>query len=254
VKVGKRCALVLLFVLVAGAASAASTPDLYNGGDPHEGIGQGDTKDLARGVTYAASAFPLRVRVRPPDGLWGGVQYESGPYRFIQLNHLHASGAPVLHGVGYVTLEAAKNATPSAAAAIKRLRSTPHIQAGPIKPTHIAGFAGQEFDATIVGSDLSGTCPGGGKCPAVVSFAPFLTNHHCGFCGDAKFQPREAHDVKAAGKGERFRIIAFEARGKTVIVYIESIYADQPKFPPAKLFPTFLPYAQKMLANVTFPD
>lgn len=252
---GKRSLLVISLTLLAtSAAIAGSTPDLHDAGDQHEGIGQGDTKPLQRGASYTASAFPVSVRVRPPDRLWGGVQFETGAYRFIQLNHLHASGTAPLHGVGYITLEAAKVATPSAATAIKRLRATPHIQAGPIKPTRLAGLAGQEFDATIVGSDLSGTCTGGVKCPAVVSFAPFLPNQHCGFCGDARFEPhRETLDVKAAGKGQLFRIIALNVRGKTVIVYIESIYAAQPEFPPAKLFPTFLPYAQQMLAAISFP-
>ena len=222
---GIRSLLVVSLALVATtAATAGSTPDLYNGGDPHEGIGQGDTKPLQRGASYTASAFPVRVRVRPPDRLWGGVQYESGAYRFVQLNHRHVSGTAPLRGVGYITLEAAKVATPSAPAAIKRLRATPHVQAGAIKPTRVDGFAGQEFDATIVGSDLSGTCAGGVNCPAVVSLAPFLTNHHCGFCGDARFQPhRETHDVKAAGRGQLFRIITLNVHGKTVIVYIESI-------------------------------
>jgi hypothetical protein len=85
-----------------------------------------------------------------------------------------------------------------------------------------------------------------------VSFAPFRTNHHCGFCGDARFHPRETLDVKAALTGQLFRVIVLSAHRKVVVIYFESIFADQPKFPPAKLFPTFLPYAQKMLASVSF--
>jgi len=94
---------------------------------------------------------------------------------------------------------------------------------------------------------------GGNTCPAIVSFAPFLTNHHCGFCGDVRFHPhRETLDVKAAGKGQLFRIIVLSVRSKTVIIYVESNYADQKNFPPAKIFPTFLPYARKMLAAISF--
>jgi hypothetical protein len=38
-----------------------------------------------------------------------------------------------------------------------------------------------------------------------------------------------------------------------VVIYLESGFADQPRFPPAKLFPTFLPYARQMLASLIFP-
>jgi hypothetical protein len=252
----------LIALLAACSAAAGSTvgvasapPDVHSFGDTHEGIGQGDTQPLRAGVIYQASAFPLAVRLRAPDSRWGGVQDESGRFRFVQLNHLRTPvGSPPLHGVGYITLEAARGSTPSATEAIKRLHATPHLKAGPITPTRLAGYDGEQFDATIVGSDLSGTCLGGNTCPAVVSFAPFLTNHHCGFCGDAKLEPRkETHDVKAALRGQIFRIIALDVRGKTVVVYVESGYADQPRFPPAKTYPTFLPYARQLLATLRFP-
>jgi hypothetical protein len=63
----------------------------------------------------------------------------------------------------------------------------------------------------------------------------------------------ETKDVKFAGKGQLFRIIVIDVRGKTVVIYVESGYADQPRFPPAKTFPTFSPYAQQMLASLRFP-
>jgi hypothetical protein len=162
-------------------------------------------------------------------------------------------GTPALTGVGYITLESATAATPSAAKTLANLRATPHMKVGPTRAITVAGLRGKVFDATVTGSDLSGTCPGGGACPKVVSLAPFLKNHHCGYCGDSQFQPRETHDVKAALKGQLFRIIVLRARGRTVVIYIESIYAVQKKHPPAKQFPTFVPYAQKMLAHITLP-
>jgi hypothetical protein len=155
--------------------------------------------------------------------------------------------------VGYITLESAKVATPSAAKTLANLRATPHMSIGPTKAVTVAGLRGKMFDATVTGSDLSGTCPGGRACPKVVSFAPFRTNHHCGFCGDAKLQPhRETLDVKAALKGQLFRVIVVSAHRKVVVIYIESIYAIQKKHPPSKLFPTFLPAAQKMLSAISF--
>jgi hypothetical protein len=84
-----------------------------------------------------------------------------------------------------------------------------------------------------------------------ISLAPFTTNHHCGFCEETMHG--ETLDVKYAGDGSLFRIIALGVRGKTVVIYIESDYANQPRFPPTKTFPTFLRYAQKMLATLTFP-
>jgi hypothetical protein len=43
-----------------------------------------------------------------------------------------------------------------------------------------------------------------------------------------------------------------ERSRKTVVIYIESIFPVQKKFSPVKLIPTFLPYAQKMLAGISF--
>jgi len=37
-----------------------------------------------------------------------------------------------------------------------------------------------------------------------------------------------------------------------LVIYIESNYADQKKYPPTKIFATFTPYAQKMLAGIWF--
>jgi hypothetical protein len=184
----------------------------------------------------------MATLLRPPDDRWGGVQFESGRFRFIQLHHLRVGSAP-LHGSGYITIEAAKGPTASAAKTIERLRATPNIQAGPLKSASIAGFAGKAFDATIVGSDR--------PKPLGISLAPFTTNRHCGFC--TKTMHGETQDVKFAGKGQLFRIIVVAIQGKTVVIYVESGFADQPRFPPAKMFPTFLPYAKQMLSTLTFP-
>jgi hypothetical protein len=249
-----RFVVLVAAIASAGVASAAGSIDLHDGGDPHEGIGQADPgTQLQPGSAYTASKFAVAVSIRAPDALWGGVQHESGNYRFVQLAHLHRAGTPPLTGVGYITLESAKVATPSVAKTLSNLRATPHMSIGPTKAVTVAGLRGKMFDATVTGSDLSGTCPGGGACPQVVSFAPFRTNHHCGFCGDAKIDPRETQDVKVADEGELFRVIVVNAHGKVVVIYIESIYAAQKKFPPSKLFPTFLPAAQKMLATISFP-
>jgi hypothetical protein len=66
----------------------------------------------------------------------------------------------------------------------------------------------------------------------------------------------ETQDVKFAGEGQVFRVFVLNARGKVVVVYVESLFAGttaqaRKKFPTSKLFPTFLPYAQKMLASIS---
>jgi hypothetical protein len=58
---------------VAGAALAAvrgAPVDLYK-----TNAAFGDDHPLAKGVTYRATLFPLRIAVRPTDGLWRGSQW-----------------------------------------------------------------------------------------------------------------------------------------------------------------------------------
>jgi hypothetical protein len=238
------------FAVAALAVAVAGGPiNLYTGAYEHESIGQGNTKAVQRGVAYQANEFPIALRLRPPDDHWRGVQYTSGAFRFVQLSHLRTGTTP-LHGVGYLTIEAGTGSTPSAATVLRNLRATPHIAEGQTKPIRIAGFAGKAFDATIVGTDSPPICKTI-RCAKGVSFAPFTTNRHCGFCNHTMHG--QTQDVKFAGTGQRFRIIVIDVRGKTVVIYLESVFADQPTFPPAKIFPTFLPYAQQMLANLAFP-
>jgi hypothetical protein len=246
-----RAALTVLAVasVLGGAtiATASSLGDIYNYGDIHESVGQspphptrqGDHPRFRQGVTYKANAVPLLITLRDRDGYWGGAQFESGRFRFVQLFHSHRSGDPPLKGVGLITFEAATGATPSVAATVQHLHGTPQIDAGPITPASVAGFAGKQFDATILGT------------AAGISLFPFTKDLHCGYC--TQTMHGETLDAKFAGKGTLFRIIVVGVRGKTVVIYLESLFAIQPKYPPAKLFPMFLPYAQKMLATVRFP-
>jgi len=229
-----------------GIAWAAGQVDVYNGGDLHESVGQADQKDFTRGVTYEARTFPIAIRIRPPDSLWGGVQLHSGRFGFVQLLHRKAGSTP-LNGRGNITFETASGRTPSVAATLRNLLSTPQIDAGRVTAVRVGGFSGKSFDATITGTDRLPPDPPG------ISLAPFTTNRHCGFC--TKTMNGETLDHKWARKGQLFRIMVLGVRGRTVVVYLESTYNDSTtrKYPPDKTFPTFLPYAQKLLANVTFP-
>ena len=229
-----------LSLIVLSAAAAGGPADLLNSGDPHESLGQADGKDLTRGVTYAASTFALPVRFRPPDGRWIGVQQQSRQFRFVQLGHLHTGNVPV-HGRGTITLEASTDATPSVAKTIRRLHATPNMRVSAIKPVRIAGFSGLAFNGTITGTD-----PGNRG----ISLTPFTTPHHCGYCEVTL--NHEGLDNRFAGKGQLLRIMAIDVRGKTVVVFLESDF-PQPGFPAEKTFPTFVPYAEKLLATLQFP-
>jgi hypothetical protein len=240
-------AIVSAALTTSALAIAAVPVDLFNGGDTHESVGQVDTKDLQRGVTYRASAFPLALRLRPPDGRWGGVQVESGRFRFVQLGHQRTGTVP-RHGVGVITIESAKGATPSVDRTVEQLHGTPKLEAGPITTARVAGFAGKTFDATITGIDPGHYDPAAQKG---ISLVPFTTNHHCGYCTGTMHG--ETQDAKYAAKDQLFRIIVIDVRGKTVVIYLESTYHDQPKFLPQQTFPTFLPYARQMLASLRFP-
>jgi hypothetical protein len=178
--------------------------------------------------------------------LWEGVQLQSGTFRFVQLHHLKAGNVPA-HGTGLVTLEARAGQTGSVAATIQHLHSTPLIQAGPVTPARVASFGGKAFDATIVGIDKGNYDPNAARG---IALAPFTANRHCGYCTDTMHG--ETQDFKFAAKDELFRIIVIDVRGKTVVIYLEST-GSPPKFPATQVFPTFLPYAQQMLATLSLP-
>jgi hypothetical protein len=243
----RKIALFAGVAVVALASAALATASgaivLGNGGDLHEGVGQADFKTkLDRGSVYTADKFPVALRIHPPTPSWAGVQLESGKYRFIQLGHLHVPGTPVLAGVGYITLESATTATPSVSKTLANLRATPKLKASPTKATRIFGLPAKMFDATVTAIDR----PGAGG----LSINPFTVNHHCGFC--TRTDHGETKDVKVGEPSQLFRIIVVRTHGRTVVIYVESTYAAQKKYPPAKIFPTFLPYAQKMLAHISF--
>jgi hypothetical protein len=243
--------LVLALLGTAGSASApaqrvqtvapAAVPD---GGPLTESLGQADARPLQPSVTYAATRFPIALRVRPGEPRWAGIQLHSGRFEFLQLEHMRTGSVP-LHGRGALTLESGTGPLPSVTATVAKLHATPLIDAGPITTARVAGHVGKAFDATITGVD-----PGNEG----IAFVPFTLEHQppCGFCTSTL---KETLDYKFAGKGQLFRIIVIDVRGKTVVIYLESMYDDAPNraHPPAQSFPTFVPYAERLLARMTFP-
>jgi hypothetical protein len=187
------------------------------------------------------------MRIRPPDARWEGVQLQSRTFRFVQFNHVRARNVASSDGTGLVTLEGRAGRTGSVATTIQKLHATPKIEAGRITPARVAGFAGKSFDATVVGFDSGHYDPNAAKG---ISLAPFTTNRHCGYC--TATMHGETQDFKFEAKGELFRVVVIDVRGKTVVIYLETT-GSPPKYPATQVFPTFLPYAQKMLATLRFP-
>ena len=236
----------LVSLAAAGMATAGGAIVLGDRGNPHEGIGQGDFKTfLVRGRVYTANKFPVALKIHTPGPQWAGGQLESGKYRFVQLMHLHVPGSAPLTGFGYITLESGTTATPSVAKTLAKLKATPHLKTGPTKTTTVAGLHASMFTATVTADD--GPDAGG------TSIVPWTVNHHCGFC--TGWNHGVTKDLKVGGHGQLFRIFVLRVHGRTVVIYIESTYfpgRGSRKYPPAKTFPTFLPYAQKMLAHISF--
>src|SRR5438067_2249728 len=82
----KRNLLFLIVALaVASVASASTTPPLRVLGlrSARSDFQPRDTKPpaLRAGVTYAATMFPIPLRVTPPDGSWAGGQGKSVEFK-----------------------------------------------------------------------------------------------------------------------------------------------------------------------------
>ena len=247
-KLGRTLTMAVAAVGLAGSAAAgASGPrDIANAGEPagvaahQDNIGWLDQTDVTKGVTYQASTFPVRITFRPPDALWGAVQARGGSYRFVQLYHRFAhdaNGKVTNWGRGLITFEAGTGKTRSVAAVAKTLHATALMTPGKITTTRLAGFRGETFDTTIVG-----TRPGDAGGIALIPFS-----------GD----PRPGGDHLWVTRGQLLRIIVLDVHGTTVVVYIESndnagnntIAAAQNEHS----FPVFLGFVRQMLATVTFP-
>ena len=102
----------------------------------------------------------------------------------------------------------------------------------------VAGTRGRQFDAKITGADPDN--PG-------ISLAPFSKNLPV---ASARKRHGETEGLQIRWKGQRLRIIVLNVRGKTVVVYVESTYADQPRF---RDIPNVSTFAQRLLTAVKFP-
>jgi hypothetical protein len=212
---------------VAASAVAAGLPqdlavsDLFTG--------PGHMTKLAAGTTYQASEFPIALRVTPPDASWAGAEWKSARinkppfYGWAAVGH--GGTNPKVGPRGIVFVMTSYTGTPSVAATVAGLRTrgagATYQATSPIK---LAGFSGVQFDGNVVG-----------KRHLFVPFSP-PTN-------SARYFP----DAIEAEKGEAFRLMVLNVRGKTVVVYIDSYLL------PADQFPTFLTQADGILKTLQFP-
>ena len=181
---------------------------------------------LAAGRNYQARAFPLAIRITPPDGTWAGAQWTTGSshgrpaFGWVALGQL-----PVDDPRGVVSIETAFGPTPSSATIVARLRSAGEAAVyGKTTRVSLAGFHGWQTDGRIVG-----------RFGHV--FVPFSPRN-------AGATPPDSYRLDS---GESFRLIVLDVRGTRVVLFLESI-----KLPP-KEFRAFLATAGRMLESLDFP-
>ncbi len=180
---------------------------------------------LKAAVTYRAGAFPEPFEVTPPERGWGGTQWTATSHGRPAFAGAAFGKPPFGRPRGAINLVTPIGPTPSVADTIGRLRSggsgTTYERTTPVK---IAGFTGRRFDGEVWG-----------KWGHV--FVPF----------SAQTGGASPPDSLRLDKGEVFRIIALNVRGRTVVLVVENWAL------PPEQFAGFLGIAGRMLATLRFP-
>lgn len=184
---------------------------------------------LKAGVTYQANrSFPtVPLRFTTPDGSWSGSQWKTTSWKKKPpfFGWVGIGQGPNSAPLGEISIVTSQQRTRSASSIVNWLRTRGSgAEYGPVSPVKLAGYAGREFDATIVGKEhvfLAFSHPTGSSQPYGDSF--FLD------------------------KGSLVRIIVLNIRGHAVVIYIEkaALTADQ--------FPAFLTRADAILKTLKFP-
>ena len=232
-----RAANVTRSRLVAGAPAVEPSElhesYLLSGLPPPAPRMTGTLTHLRAGVTYQASQLPLAVRLTPPDGSWAGAQWKSarlgfrggGPpfFGWAAVGEGGRGGSGSLEPPrGLIVIMTAYARTPSVATTVARLRaqrlSATYEDPSPVR---LAGFSGVEFDGQVAAGGTH-------------IFVPFSETNHF-------------EDTFFVGGSEAFRVIVLSVRGKTVVVFIDSV-----ALPPDE-FPSFLTKAAKVLSSLRFP-
>jgi hypothetical protein len=199
------------------ASSHAAT-----GAEPELLVSAKSAAMLSAHVAYRASAFPLPLRVTAPDGSWGGAQWKTTSHGRPAFGAIILLRPPLQAPRGDVVVETAFGATPSVAATIERLRAggsgATYEEPSPVT---LAGYSGMQFDGEVWGKWGH-------------PFVPFSPVTHGASPPDAMFLK----------KGEVFRLVALDVKGKTVVLLFENWKL------PADRFPTFLASATRLLGSL----
>jgi hypothetical protein len=181
-------------------------------------------RPIKAGVTYEADSFPLSIRITPPDGTWAGAQWQTSTHGRPAFGWVSVGRLPVRRPRGLIVIETAFGRTPSAPAVLARLRSEGGgVTYGRTTRVSFAGFSGWQIDGRVVGRFGH-------------AFVPFSPK-------SAGASP----DSYALEKGERFRIIVVEVRGKSIVLFLESSELS------AEQFRAFLTAADRVLRSLEFP-
>jgi hypothetical protein len=185
----------------------------------------GKLAPIKAGVSYQASSFPLALRVTPPDGTWASAQWKTSSHGQPAFGWVAFGHPPLDYPLGSIEIETAFGPTPSVAAALARLRSAGGgATFEKTTRVRIAGYPGWQIDGNVFG-----------RFGHV--FVPFTPR-----TGGAS--PPDHYQML---KGETFRVIVLDVRGKRVVVFLESF-----KLTPEQ-FAAFLPEANQILKSLKFP-
>ena len=218
-------ALIVALAVPALAASPRELPTLAERSARNDVTPHGDGPRALLSATYSAKVFPIALRVSVPAG-WRGGQGQSRQFKKTTpaFGWIVLSQGTAAKAQGAITIVSAYGRTPSVAAVVGALHGGHGATYGPTTPVKIAGFSGKQFDGNV-----------DGQGHAFVPFSPRL--HVAAFYSDAF----------AFDRGEAFRVLALDVRGKTVVVFLESAAL------PADQFPAFLTSAGQVLASLRFP-
>jgi hypothetical protein len=183
----------------------------------------GRLTSLHSGVSYQASAFPLALRITPPDETWGGAQWTTSSHGHPAFGWAAFGQGPTNKPPrGVLEIETAYATTPTVASILARLRTAGGgATFGATTRVRLAGFPAWQIDGRVYG-----------KFGHV--FVPFTP----------KTGGASPPDNYKLSPGEAFRLDVLDARGKRIVVIFDSDAL------PADQFPTFLDSAGKLLRSL----
>jgi hypothetical protein len=183
----------------------------------------GKLTTLRAGATYQASAFPLPLRITPPNKTWSGTQWTTSShgqraFGWAAFGQGQTNKAPL----GLVEIETAFGATPSAATILERLKTAGGgATFGATTRVELAGRQAWQIDGRVYGRFGH-------------AFVPFTPR-----TGGAS-----PPDTYKLSPGEAFRLVVVDVKGKRVVLIFDSaaLAADE--------FPTFLDSAVVFLRSL----